>query len=179
MFKKFLVASPLLLIMSCASLSEDSCRAGDWGAIGFDDGKNGKLESYIYEHREACADYGIAPDVTTWLKTRIEGLKYYCTPESAYNVGRRGRDLSPVCEANQSDLRLANFYGQRYYEISEEIDDIDDEMDDILRKLSTDFNGELTLEQRDLQRFYLSQVRELRGEIRDLEWELRRYDDLP
>lgn len=179
MFKKFLVVSPLLLIMSCASLSEDSCRAENWGAIGFNDGKNGRLESYINQHREACADYGITPDVTTWLKTRVEGLKHYCTPENAYSVGRRGRDLSPVCETNESNLRLANFYGQRYYEISEEIDDIDDEMDEILRKLSADFNGELTPEQRALQRFYLSEVRELRREIRDLDWELRRYDELP
>lgn len=180
MLKYFLALSAVLFLASCASLTEDECRAGNWESIGFVDGTNGRLQSYISEHGKACSDLGIVPDTATWLKGRLEGLKTYCTPQSAYQVGRRGREMNPVCSAEQaSDLKLANFYGLRFYEIDTEIDQLEDELDDILRILATDFNGDLTPEQIQLRSFYLSEVRSLEREIRDLGWELRKYDALP
>lgn len=180
MLKKLLIAAPLLALMSCASLNEDSCRAGDWEGIGYNDGTNGRLLTYLGEHREACSEYGITPNSTSWLRGRLEGLKQYCTPANVYDVGRRGRDLSPVCSpAQASELRLAHLYGMRYYEIEREIDKLDDELDEVLFRLETEFNEVITPEQADLRRYLLRQVRELQRDIRDLERDLRDYDDLP
>jgi len=61
MFMKFLAASPLVFLMSCASLNEEACRSGDWATIGYNDGTRGRAESYITEHREACGEFGITP----------------------------------------------------------------------------------------------------------------------
>ncbi len=179
MLKRLIFVAFLPLLASCASLSEDACRQGDWASIGLRDGVNGQLESYINNHREACSEFGITPDVQTWLRYRAEGLKEYCTAENAYRIGRSGRDLNPVCEGNRDALRLANFYGQRYYEIESQIDDLEDMEDVILTRLATEFTGELTPEQVELQQFLLADLREIRRDIRRLERELRKYDDLP
>ncbi len=179
MVRRLFFVAILPILASCASLSEDSCRGGDWASIGYRDGANGQLLSYINQHIEACAEFGISPDVEEWRAAREAGLQEYCTPENAYAVGRRGRDLSPVCEANRDYLRLANFYGRRFAEISDEIDDLEDVEDDVLHRLATEFTGELTPEQLALQQSLLSQLRAIRREIRNLERDLRKYDDLP
>ena len=180
MFKKFLVMSPILFLMSCASLTEEACRTGNWESIGYKDGANGRSESYINEHRDACDDFGIYPDTARWLRGRIEGLRQYCTVENAYSIGRRGDELNNVCPQTQvSDLRLANFYGIRYYEIRQEIEVLEDEITDIWRILATDFTGELTPEQLSLKISYLSRIIKLQRQIQRLERELSKYDSLP
>ncbi len=180
MFMKFLAISPIVLLMSCASLNEEACRTGDWESIGYNDGVRGRAETYIAEHREACGEYGIAPNTAVWLRGRIEGLKQYCTADNAYSVGRRGNELNNVCSPTQvRELRLANFFGLRYYEINREIDALENEVDDIELILMTDFIGDLTPEQIQLQNFYLSKIIDLQKSIRQLERERAKYAALP
>lgn len=114
-----ILALPLLLA-SCASLSEDACRSGDWAGIGVRDGMAGRGPSYVREHVDACGEYGIMPDLTLWEAGRQEGLKTYCTPRSAWEEGARGRILKDVC-ANAEALRDDNRRGLRYYRIGKEI----------------------------------------------------------
>ena len=52
----------LLLIASCATLSKDECRAGDWQAIGLEDGAKGRLTSFFDKHVKACAKHEVAPE---------------------------------------------------------------------------------------------------------------------
>ncbi len=180
MFMKTLAVSSLVLLAACASLSEEACRTGDWENIGYNDGVHGRYESYIGEHREACSEYGIAPNAALWLRGRIEGLKQYCTPDNAYTVGRRGSELNSVCPVtNRSELRLANFYGLRYYEINREVYALKDEINDIERILATDFIGDPTPEQLQLKNFYLLQIIDLQRSIHELEFELLKYAAAP
>lgn len=180
MLMKFLTISPIIFLMSCASLNEEACLSGDWATIGYNDGVRGRAESYIFEHREACGEYGIAPNTSVWLRARIEGLKQYCTQDNSYSVGRQGRELNNVCPADQTgNLRLANFFGLRYYEIDQEIDALSDERKEIQLILATNFEGELTLEQLQLQNFYLAQVIDLQRSIHQLEFEQMKYASLP
>lgn len=175
MLKKFLVMSPVVFLMSCASLSEEACRTGDWETIGYNDGVRGRSEAYINEHREACGEFGISPNTAVWLRARLEGLKVYCTPTNAYDIGRSGDELNPVCpETGLSELKLANFYGIRYYEIDQEIDALKDEIDKIELLIAA-----LAPEEVDLKNFYLLKIIDLQRSIRTLERELRKYDDLP
>ena len=110
------------LLAACASLSEEQCRAGDWRGIGFVDGTAGRGTDYIANHQKACAEIGIAPDLDAWLAGRAQGLQSYCTPERAYQEGRAGRSLNPVCPAaSAASLREAHYAGRQYYEIGTEI----------------------------------------------------------
>ena len=180
MLKYFLALATVLFIASCASLTEDECRAGNWESIGFVDGTNGQFQSYISKHGEACTDYGVVPDTAAWLKGRLEGLKTYCTPQNVYEVGRHGTEMNPVCSPEQTaELRLANFYGLRYFEITRWINDLEAERNDLTHLLATDFEGELTAEQIQLRRFYRTELLNLKKEILDLRRDVIKYDALP
>ena len=50
----------LLLLASCATLSEEECRAADWYQIGVNDGAEGRATDYVESHRRACAGLGPA-----------------------------------------------------------------------------------------------------------------------
>jgi len=113
----------LLILASCASLSENTCRGGDWREIGFQDGTRGKSPDQIFRHARACNDFGIAPNKTLWEAGRIEGLKLYCTPRNAYEEGADGDRLRPVCPIEDRPPLLAeNERGLSWYRLDREID---------------------------------------------------------
>ena len=135
----------LIPLTACASLSEDECRAGDWATIGFEDGAQGRDAAYVGEHREACAEYGIAPDLNAWLAGRERGLLSYCTVDRAYSLGRSGRPVANVCPATLTrQLDAANYRGQEYRRLSDEIRALEreiDEYEDGLAALDRDADG--------------------------------------
>ena len=125
------------LLAACATLDEGECRTGNWQNIGENDGIAGRSASFISNHAEACAEYGIRPDIKEWEKGRRAGLKFYCTPQRAFTLGRKGRHLSPVCPADQIErLNHENQRGFRLFHIEREIDQIEDEIDSINLALS-------------------------------------------
>lgn len=119
---------------ACATLSEDACRSGDWFSIGAADGARGRESDYLANHAKACADYGITPDRAEWEAGRQQGLRTYCTPETVYEEGRRGRSLSPVCPAADIErLERANETGLAYHRIEQRIDRLERDLFDISR----------------------------------------------
>lgn len=127
-----LLSAPFLVLAACASLSEDQCRDGNWYAIGQKDGAEGRTDDFILQHAKACNDYGIRPNKTEWLRGRKAGLPLYCTPDTAFREGRRGKILSPVCPAEDfAELRRANENGLRLNRIEQEISEIEGDIRDI------------------------------------------------
>ena len=97
----WLLPIAMLALASCASLNEDQCRAGDWREIGFADGAEGRGADRIEAHRKACADFGVVPDTAAWRAGRDQGLRLYCLPAKAYDVGSRGLSIAPGCTAEE------------------------------------------------------------------------------
>ena len=167
--------SALLILGACASLNEEACRSGNWDSIGYNDGVRGRSQSYINEHREACGEFGITPDTTTWLRARLEGLKVYCTPENSYEAGRRGSELNNVCPTSEfGDLRLANFFGLRYYEINEEIEALTEEMEELVFLLETTPDLDETVKS-----IYLARILDIQKTTFELQVERFKYAQLP
>jgi hypothetical protein len=132
--RRWLAAAAVLggagLLASCATLSEEACRQGDWRGIGYVDGTEGRLETHVQRHAEACSGLGITPDVARWREGRAEGLRLYCRPERAYRIGREGRTFNPVCEGHDlGALATAYERGRRYYDLGMEIDRLETEVD--------------------------------------------------
>lgn len=88
-----------LFLGACASLSESDCHLGDWEQVGFRDGQNGRPLARFDEHREACMHYGVSPAELPYRAGRERGLNFYCTPNNALAVGRRGESYAGVCPA--------------------------------------------------------------------------------
>ena len=159
-----------LILGSCATLSEDSCRSGDWFSIGAADGADGRTPDYLQNHARACDDFGITPDPVAWEAGRQQGLRQYCTVENVYREGRRSRSLSPVCPASQIDrLQLANETGRTYRRIELEIERLERKIFDLNREaldLGADdgaLRGDLLLEELRLR----NRILQLRVELRD------------
>ncbi len=127
----------LTLLASCATLSEDQCRDGNWAAIGFSDGADGRPASWIAEHRKACAEFGVVPDAAAWAMGREQGLKQYCTPDNAYRIGSRGLTLAPVCpQAARAAMQPAYQHGRRFYDAGDDIADYRREQRDLEREIA-------------------------------------------
>ena len=96
-FKTILVVLLSLMAGGCATLDKAECREADWKIIGLEDGASGRHLSYIGNHRKACAEYGVKPDLTLYEHGHANGLKQFCTGNNGYSLGRAGRAYNNVC----------------------------------------------------------------------------------
>lgn len=112
-----------LLVSGCATTSRlkpEQCLSADWQAIGYQDGLLGRATDYITRHAERCSKIGVAPNRASWEQGYSQGLKRYCTPLRAYQLGREGIALNNVCPPDQMlDLLKAHDEGNYYYQLSE------------------------------------------------------------
>lgn len=128
----------LLALGSCASLTEEECRAGDWFQIGIADGAEGRGTDRIEAHRRACADVGVTPDTEAWLRGRERGLRLYCVPRKAYEVGRQGRAIAEGCTpAERARMAPAFEWGRQYWRLELQADDLRGEIREIGRELAS------------------------------------------
>jgi hypothetical protein len=139
------------LLSACSSLSEDECRVGDWYGIGFGDGTAGKSLDELQEHREACADYGIAPNLDAYIDGRNRGLAQYCRPGSGYRQGVAGHEYDGVCtgpgelafiEAFNAGLRVHALKVEKK-DLEREISHNDSRIDDIIDEIDA-LGGDLS-----------------------------------
>ena len=98
--KTLLVGLGTLCLGACASMSKDECRAVDWRTVGYEDGVSGQSGDRIGDHRRACADYGITPDLAAYRAGRADGLREYCQPHNGYRTGANGNTYYGACPAD-------------------------------------------------------------------------------
>ena len=117
-----MMAGCVSLLSGCATLSKQECLSGNWQAIGFTDGAAGRPADYLSSHNKACSKVGVATDYAAWEQGRQEGLKKYCTETHAYQIGRRGEQMTPVCPAQVTpNLERINADGRSYYSLSKQL----------------------------------------------------------
>lgn len=179
--RAFLLVPLLLVAATCAPISEEACRGGDWRGIGFADGTKGRLLSVFDKYRETCAEFGAVPVKQAYLAGRAAGLLQYCTPQNAYSVGRSGDALSPVCAAPQlSAMRPAHAHGQSYYEYGQDIQQAESRVDELRRELAQ-ISANPAPTQADTARaaIILARVRDYQFDIRRFERRQQRYSSWP
>lgn len=87
----------LLALQGCATMNEQECVTGDWYAIGYEDGVQGRTGDRIAKYRKACADHNVTPDFRAYQDGREEGLREFCQPQIGFRVGQRGGSYSGIC----------------------------------------------------------------------------------
>jgi len=100
LFKYLTPLLMLLLLSNCAVMNESECVAADWRTVGMEEGLKGKSALTIGGYRKACAEYGITPDLHAYQAGHLHGLKQYCSPQKAYQIGTQGQTLPSVCPSN-------------------------------------------------------------------------------
>lgn len=127
-FTYVLTLTALVTLAGCATMSKKECQHANWEAKGETDGLNGALPDHLNRHAQACAKVGITPHRANWEKGRKKGLLTYCTEANAYQTGRSGHTLTPVCGfvGRVKLLQIQDHYedGRRIYRLEKQMDDL-------------------------------------------------------
>ncbi len=129
---------PLLFMSGCATMNQSECQVANWEIIGLEDASAGRPSSYIGQHRSACADYGIAPDLEKYMVGYNKGLNNYCTKQNGYNQGAQGMSYAGICPANLASGFLAGYRaGKEEYDIRTEIASLKSQISHHYQRLET------------------------------------------
>jgi hypothetical protein len=163
----------LLNITSCATLNESECKTANWEIIGLEDGSRGKHSSHIGEHRQACADYNIAPDLKAYLKGHATGMRQFCSEQNGYQQGLQGRKNNHLCPADLARVFQRSYQkGFQVYRMETDINNLRRSIDEHEHKLKE--IAELTLSKEEElvnQNTREYRRRQLLTEIKNLERE--------
>ncbi|MFK8021737.1 MAG: DUF2799 domain-containing protein [Pseudomonadales bacterium] len=113
MLKQFFSLAFLVLLTSCASMSPEDCATADWRALGYKDGARGNTMETAGERGSVCSKHGYSMDHDLYREGRTEGLRSYCTENTAYSLGQSGEQYNGVCIDHGHDSFLAA-YNQGY-----------------------------------------------------------------
>lgn len=133
--KLYIALLSFSLLSGCASLSESACKEGQWEEIGLADGHNGEKVDVIHSHIKSCAEYGIGLDTKLYRKGYERGLRFFCNPDKAFDLGYSGQEYNNVCTNKKfnSEYQL----GYEIHNISKEIERISVEIE----RLKVDLEG--------------------------------------
>ncbi len=168
------MSAAVLVLSSCASLSEKECRAGDWEHIGYVDGTQGYAFERLESHREACTEYAIVPDEKAYERGRMHGLDSFCTPRGGYRAGADGYNYGGVCP-RQSEPQFLRGYdlGLHAHDISMQMQSASNEIQQIRERLQR--REELDERERDRLFYRLGAAQrdyeQLENDYRRIEWE--------
>ena len=116
----------LFLISGCATMNASECKNADWEMIGFEDGGEGRLPTYLGDHRQACAEYNITPDMNAYLRGHANGVRQFCTELNGFALGEKGLGYNGVCPPELEGLFLSGYrVGQEFYDLSRIMDKLE------------------------------------------------------
>ena len=128
---------------ACSTLNKSECLTANWNTVGYGDGTKGYKASRISQHRSACAEYGVAPDLKAYTAGRNQGLDQYCIPLTGYNKGLSGYAYNGVCSGkNERAFADALNYGLIIYKANRRLSSLKRKYDNQLNYISQ-LEGEL------------------------------------
>jgi hypothetical protein len=131
-----LALSTLLLGACAAKMSKDECRTVDWRTVGYEDGVAGRPGDRIGEHRRACAEYGVTPDLNAYLAGRTAGLREYCQPHNGYRAGANGYTYFDTCPADLAEaFEIAYDEGRALYVRERRVKDTEEQIENRHREI--------------------------------------------
>ena len=132
-----LIALCTLLLGACAAkMSKDECRTVDWRTVGYEDGVAGQPGDRIGEHRRACAEYGVTPDLNAYLAGRTAGLREYCQPHNGYRAGANGYTYFDTCPADLAEaFEIAYDEGRALYVRERRVTDTEEQIEEKRREI--------------------------------------------
>jgi hypothetical protein len=116
----------VLLLQGCAStMSEDECVYVDWRTVGYEDGARGEPAHRLGQHRKACAEHAVAPNLEAYQAGRREGLKEFCQPGNGFQVGSAGHAYAGSCPTElEEDFLAAYKAGHKLHDLESRLADI-------------------------------------------------------
>lgn len=94
----------LTLITSCAHWNKKRCAETDFNQLGYAEGSRG-ADSKITSYNQACLKKDVKIDMQAYNNGYKNGLKAFCTPQSAADLGIIGQDPHRNCQMNDSYMK--------------------------------------------------------------------------
>jgi hypothetical protein len=118
--KKFtdIISTVIIIIMlaGCASVSKEDCLVADWFENGRLDGIQGKSRTEFQNRAKPCLEHGVNADRQAYYQGHDEGLKYYCTQQKGFELGRKGLAYNSVCPLQlEKDFRAGYQNGMQLF----------------------------------------------------------------
>ena len=85
------------LTAGCATISEESCIAGSWESLGYEDGRNGESRGAFNKTAKTCAKYGIAASAPDYRAGYDTGIRQYCSYDKGLAHGEAGSSIKTEC----------------------------------------------------------------------------------
>ncbi len=106
----------ILLLAGCAAVSKEDCLLTDWFEIGRMDGMQGKPRTVFPNRAKPCLEHGISADRQAYYRGHDAGLRYYCTEQRGFELGRQGLAYRSVCPIDlEQGFRTGYQNGMRLY----------------------------------------------------------------
>ena len=147
---KFNIITAVLLSLlagGCATLDKSECREADWKIIGLEDGARGRPLDYIGNHRKACAEHGVTPDLAKYKRGHASGLQQFCTPDNGFSLGRAGGAHKNVCPSALSGGFLAGYdTGRQLHALATDIERMQNDVQAMQTELDASAKRQRNLE---------------------------------
>lgn len=118
-----ILAGFVVIAAGCSTISEESCIAGSWESLGYEDGRNGQSRGHFNKIAETCAKYGIAANAIEYRIGYDQGLPLYCSYDKGFDHGEAGSSIKTECREINSAPYLDGYdEGRIVYEIRREYD---------------------------------------------------------
>lgn len=161
-----------VLLTGCQAITPQQCTVADWYQLGHQDGAKGKESHYISNYVKPCSKVNIIPNSSLWHKGREEGLKKYCTVETAYLEGLNGNKLNHVCPANSQNRVIAWEKGYNIFSLKQ-----------AYKKAESDYNSSLNLYEKSSGKTqaerssYLIKMENAKNKMDEISYDLRRLSE--
>ena len=182
---------PCLALVGCATMSPEECRQANWEEVGYNDAVEGYPASRSADHREACADTGVAVDFELYRHGYSLGLPYYCTRQTGFETADHGGDFATQCRRDTFP-DYATGYGEgldvfalktEMRQIELQIDERSDQAEALLKQIAqlrtARDNAQLSDDARRDARYQLGQLESLYSSLnQEIEALTRARDDV-
>lgn len=102
-FKVVAVVGLALSMSACVShLSKEQCQTINWRERGYNDGAAGQYKHNLSKEIADCAKFQLNVDVTAYTKGWRSGVRDFCQPSRAYQLGVDGQTYNAVCPSDLS-----------------------------------------------------------------------------
>ena len=99
----------LIGCISTRTVKRDYCNGIDAYREGRLDALDGKTTESFSEKIRICAEYGVVLNQNEYDKGRITGLKSFCTYETGYEFGLKGKSYRNICPQNKVEPFLKGY----------------------------------------------------------------------
>ncbi len=105
-----LISVATLGLSACVPhLSQQQCQSMNWYQVGYQDGSQGRNQRDLSSDIQDCARFKLTVNTGQYQKGWQVGVRQYCQPQTAYNMGVNGAPYNDICPSD-----LAGKFNQAY-----------------------------------------------------------------